>query len=73
MFHTAVPHSAEPSLLKKELHCNFRPLWVKSSIECPVVHHCVEPANCLLRPIAPIHRHHLGGQETEKYTMNLDN
>lgn len=60
VFQTQVPHCSEPPLFQEKFHCNFRPLWVKSGIEYPVVNHCVEPADCLLGPVVPIHRHHLG-------------
>lgn len=56
-----VPHSSDPSLLKEQLHSYFTPLWIQSSVECPVVHHGVEPLDRLLRPTDPVHRHHLRG------------
>lgn len=55
------PHSSDPSLLQEQLHSYFTPLWIQPSVECPVVHHRVEPLDRLLRPTDPVYRHHLRG------------
>lgn len=73
LFYTLVPHSSKLSPFQEKLDCNFGPLWVKSGIEHPVVHHRFEPARCLLRPVCPIHRRHLRVRKQTQNTMNSDN
>lgn len=64
------PHWSNLSLFQEQLHSDFTPLWIQSSVESPVVHHRVEPLHCLLGPTDPIHRHHLRGKGSKRSVEN---